>query len=231
MKLYKLMKPDHTTRNEQKWEIGMRVEKAPCDNPRLCSEDVLHAYTNLNLAFMLAPLHGTGDYPVVAECEGDVVVSDWGKVGCIAITPVRWIDRPAWVWSGRDTQVRVAFAALCAEAVIDIYNAEYPSEDAPRRAIMEAKAWLANPSIETAARAVSAADAASYAANSATYAASYAASYAADAASYAARAASGRATSTRAVSLAARAVARATDARTIDFTALADEAVRMVYDA
>jgi len=261
MKLYKLMRPNHTTRKWQKWELGVHVEKAPCDDPQLCSSDVLHAYINLNLAFLLTYLHNTGDYTVAVECEGDVVVSDWAKVGCFAITPVRWIEKPAWVGSEYDTQVRVAFAMLCAEAVIDIYNAEYPSDNRPQRAIEITKAWLANPSTETAARVVSAADAASDAADAA-----YSATYAAYSATYAARAAGARtmgaaaAAAGSAASYAARAsaAARATDAASdaayaaaraaaraagraassaarafvaMDFAALADEAVRMAYNA
>jgi len=204
MKLYKLMRPDHTTREWQKWKLGVRVEKAPCDNPQLCSSDVLHAYTNLNLAFLLTYLHNTYAYTVVAECDGNVVVSDWAKVGCIAITPKRWIDKPTWVGSEHDRQVRVMFGVICAEAVIDIYNAEYPSDNRPQRAIEAAKTWLASSSKETGARAT-------YAARDAS------------AAAYAARAADAAAS-------AAAYAARAAGARTIDFAALANKAVRMVCD-
>ena len=95
-----------------------------------------------------------------------------------------------------DKPLSVFLAIGFAERALPIWEAEYPEDMRPRRAIEAAKEWLNNPSADayaaraTYAAAYAAADAAAYAAYAAAYAATYAAAYAAaDAAAYAAAAA------------------------------------------
>jgi hypothetical protein len=249
MKLYKLMNNDRTTRNNQKWEIEVTVEKEQVSNPILCSSDVLHAYRNINLAYMLNPIHGNFKDPILAECYGKICVEDWGKVGCFSLTPVRWLVAPEWVGSNRDLRVQVNFAVLCAEAVLPIFEGKYPGDNRPRFAIDTANSanagypdatglftYAARAAAYAAANAANAADAAraaAYAAANAADAVAYAsdAAYAAEAAAcaayaaYAANAANAASASYDA-NAAAKAAANADDS-SIDFCELADKAVRM----
>jgi len=254
MKLYKLMNNDRTTRNNQKWEIDVTVEKEQVSNPMLCSPDVLHAYRNINLAYMLNPIHGNFKDPILAECYGKICVEDWGKVGCFSLTPVRWLVAPEWVGSNRDLRVQVNFAVLCAEAVLPIFEGKYPGDNRPRFAIDTANSANAGYLDATghftyAANAAYAAANAAYDARAAAYAAdaSYdaanaaeAAAYAADAsydaanaaeaaacAAYAADAADAASASYDANAAAKAAAKAAADDSSIDFCELADKAVRM----
>jgi len=88
-------------------------------------------------------------------------------------------ERPDWLLTfahkagiiSKEQAVRIAIGE--AEIVLPIWNAAYPTDNRPAKAIEAAKAWLANPSVKTA-------DAA-YAVINAVKAAAYAA-YATDAA-------------------------------------------------
>jgi len=80
---------------------------------------------------------------------------------------------------------QIAYAIYAAELVLYIYEAKYPDGNAPSKAIGAAKAYLANPCVETRNAAAYAAAYAAYTAHAA-YAAADAA---ADAAAYAAYAA------------------------------------------
>ena len=104
-----------------------------------------------------------------------------------------------------DKTQNVKYAVFAAEQVIGIYEAKYPDDNSPRKAIEAAKAYLNNPTAD-AAYAAYAADAA-YAAARAAYAA-YAAADAADAADAAADAAYAAA---RAADAAANAAANAAE--------------------
>jgi hypothetical protein len=219
MKLYKLTDREGNTQGNTHWDVGVTHRNTKCDNPHLCSQDVFHAYTNLNLAFLLNPNNANIENPLVWECKGAVVVKDYGKVGCFALTITRKLRTPKWVKSDKAQRVQVAFAILCAESVLHIYEEKYPDDARPRKAIEAAKEYLKNPTAD--AYASDAAADAAYAATHAADAAAYA-SYAADAA-YAAAAAAYAATDA-AASYAATHADAATD---IDFGALADKAVEM----
>ena len=237
MKLYKLMNNDRTTSGNQKWEIDVTVEKEQVSNPMLCSPDVLHAYRNINLAYMLNPIHGNFKDPILAECYGKICVEDWGKVGCFSLTPVRWLVAPEWVGSNRDLRVQVNFAVLCAEAVLPIFEGKYPGDNRPRFAIDTANSANAGYPDATghftyAANAAYAAANAAYDARAAAYAAdaSYDAANAAEAAAcaaYAADAADAASASYDANAAAKAAAKAAADDSSIDFCELADKAVRM----
>jgi len=127
--------------------------------------------------------------------------------------------------------VCVAFAVLCAESVLGIYEKLYPEWDAPRKAIKAAREYIKDPTGKATANAAYAAAQAAYVAYTAAHAAhvAHAATYIADPAYAAAYAAN---VATRAADVAAHdTYAQQNSIDTIDFSALADEAVRMVVDA
>jgi hypothetical protein len=209
--LVKLVKPDMMTFGGQAWAIG-RTVSVPVERrrPVLCTGGVLHAYRSLELALLVGAAHGYGnDAVVLAATSPEVVVDDGTKVGVYELTPTHRIERPAWWADGAvRRRVQVRFAAICARAVLDVFERLQPGDDRPRRAIEAAEGWLAGRTDHAAAAAADAdyaAYAAAYAARAAAadtdaaYAAAYAAraaaadtdaAYAADAAYYAAHAAS-----------------------------------------
>ncbi len=258
MKLIKLTDEKMTTYNDMEWIVGEAYSKEPCNNPELCTSEVFHAYTNLNLALLLNPIHANYDTFRIFEAEGDIVVSDYGKVGTFDLTLTNEVDIPEW-YTDLDSRhkIQVLFAVMCAESVIHIYE-QYSDDDRPRKAIEAAKEYLNN-LLEDAARA---ADAAAYAARAADAAyaayAAYAAAYAADAAARVARVAYAAAdaayaayAAARAADAAAYAAARAADAAyaaagaadaayaayaaagaadSIDFASIADTSVSIILN-
>ena len=211
-KLYKLTDQKNRTQNNTLWGEGITVSKPPCENPRLCSGGVLHAYRNPNLAFLLNPIHANIRNPKLWEAEGEIQNSDWAKVGCFNLTTIKEIDKPVWVGGEKESLVRITFAVLCAEAVLHFFEDEFPEDNRVRAAIEAAKAYLDNPAAE-------AAEAAAWVAGAAVWAAR-AAAEAARAAAWAARAA---------VWAAWAAVWAAWAAEDIDFCLLADKAVQMIF--
>ena len=161
MKLYKLTDQNGNTQGLTKWAVGITHKHKRCENPQLCSGDIYHAYTNINLAYLLNPEHANINNPIPWECKGTVAVRDYGKVGCFSLTITKRLDTPAWVKSNKANMVRVAFAILCAESVIKIYEDKYPSDHRPRKAVDAAREYLLNP---TSYAAYAAADAAADAA-------------------------------------------------------------------
>ena len=218
MKLFKLTEQDNTTYHKTTvWGENVTHKKNKKDNPSLCSSDVLHAYSNATLAFLLNPIHANIHSPRLWEASGKVVCSDFGKVGCFKLTTLRELSSPTWVGSAIDAQVRTMFAALCAESVLSVFEDTRPSDTRVREAINAAKQYAITPSKEAAGAAAEAAGA-GWAARAAEAAARAAeAGWAASAAEAAARAAS-----------AASAAARAAAECTIDFTAIADNAVSLI---
>jgi hypothetical protein len=210
--LIKLTNEKMTTYDDMKWVVGEIYTKEHCDNPELCSPDVFHAYTNLNLALLLNPIHAGYDPFRIFSAEGEVIVSDYDKVGTFDLTLTKELDIPEW-YCDSDTKhrVQIVFAILCAETVVHVYENNFPEDDRPRKAIETAKEYLNNPS-EDATEAARAAVNAAYAAAGATEATE---------AAEAARAA-------YAAAEAAYAAARAAD--DIDFGLLADQAVEFVLN-
>jgi len=236
MKLYKLTDENGVTRGDTKWGEGVEHRVPPVENPRLCTEDVIHAYQNANLAYFLNPIHANFRNPILWEAEGDVVVEDWGKVGCFNLRTIKQLDAPRWIGGSKEKLVCVAFTVLCAEAVLYIYEKRYPGCDAPRKAINAAREYIKNQNSAAADTVRAAADATAYAAAHAAVAAAVAAADAARAAADAARAAttSAAAYTVLYTAYAAYAAADAADAdaqrngvNTIDFGTLADEAVEI----
>jgi hypothetical protein len=170
MKLYKLTNSDDETHNGMKWVIGVTNHATGKGKPRLCSDTVIHAYTTLLLAELMNPVHGQYDkYKLAYEAEGDIVVSDGTKVGCLSLTITKRVETPTV-----STTNRIAFGILC---VLEVNKGESFA--------LWAEEWLTNKD-RSYAFAVAAADYAAYdithaAANAAANAA-YAAAYARDAA-------------------------------------------------
>ena len=227
--MIKLTKQDGTTKNNTAWGEGVTHRLTPCERPEMCSGDVLHAYTSLNVAFLMNPMHAGISDPRVFEAEGEIVVSDSLKVGCFSLTTTKEISAPAWVGSAVENRVRVLFAVLCAESVLHLFEEKYPNDDRPRKAIEAARRCIGtNEYAAASAYAASANDDnaayAAYAAANAAYDASDNddnAAYAATAAAYAA------ANAANAADAAANAAAYAAGIK-IDFDELADTAVNTI---
>ena len=116
MKLYKLTEKDSTTYNRtMTWKIGKTNKVKKCKNPQLCSSDVIHACKNKNLALLLKPIHANIADPIIYECDGEIVVEDFGKCGAFELTPNKKLRYPKW-YTGDETKNRVIvmFAVLCA---------------------------------------------------------------------------------------------------------------------
>ena len=144
--LYKLTDQKGNTQNNTHWEIGATQTMHHTENPKLCSPDVLHAYTNISLGLLINPIQADINNPRIFKCKGNVVVSDWGKVGVFELTPTQEINLPIW-YTNPDLrkQVSVWFAILCAESVLSIFENYDSSDSRPREAIEAAKNYLKNP--------------------------------------------------------------------------------------
>ena len=165
MKLFKLTDEKGFTKNKTKWTEGYTLTLPSKDNPRLCSLDVVHAYKNKNLALLLNPIHANINNPLLWEARGNVVVEEYGKVGCFALTTTKQIPLPNWyINEDKKKDTIILFAILCAESVLQVYENEYPKDDRPRKAIEAAKEYLKTKTARAARAAAYAADAAARAA-------------------------------------------------------------------
>jgi hypothetical protein len=153
------------------WTVGEWYEEtrplAICQVGFHASEHPLDALTNV-AGSVLAVVE------VAGESEKQSDKQCWQKMRIVK----------AYEWRKEDS---VSLAIFAAEMVIGLFEARYPADDRPRKAIEAAKSWLKDPSAADAA-ARAAADAAADAADAAAYAADAAADAAARAAN-AARAA------------------------------------------
>jgi len=187
--LYKLTDGNATTFGGMRWSPGTTnsLEHRP-SSPSLCSGDVLHAYRDDTLALLLNANGAKFQPPRLWRAEGKIVCYDYGKVGCFELKIIEEMELPGWYTDERmRRRVMVAFAVLCAESVLDIFQKRRPRDERPRKAIEAARAYLAGkPAAASAAYAAAdAARAAAYAAARAADAAADAAYAAADAAAYA----------------------------------------------
>jgi hypothetical protein len=88
--------------------------------------------------------------------------------------------------ASNDGRLSVQLGVFCAREVLPVFEARFPGDDRPRRAVEAAEAWIADPCEENriaANSAAAAAAAAASAANGAAYGAAFSASSAASAAS------------------------------------------------
>ena len=232
MKLYKLTEQDGTTRGNTQWEVGISYTLEKCKQPEMCSGDVLHAYRNINLAFLLNPIHADIYNPRLFEVEGIICVEDYGKVGCFSLDVTKELEIPAWINSSYEKKVQVMFAIRCAESVLHVWNGYNKSDTRVIETIEAAREYLRTGEVALASHAVDAADDAFADARAAAYVSFFArhAADVADAAFAAARAAAYAALATSRVVDAPARAARAADraSSNIDFCYLADEAVRFI---
>ena len=231
MKLYKLTNSYGYTHGDTKWDVGTKLTLPKISNPKLCSNMVIHAYKNINLALLLNPIHANFINPLVWESKGQICCQDWGKVGCFQLTITKKLNLPAWTTDIRvRVNVSVLFSILCAKSVLNLYEKKYPQDFRSRNAIETAEKCILN---NNAADAYTDAHTAAHAAADATaYAAAYAA---ADAAAYAAAHAADAAAADAAAYAAAYAAytaadadaADAADAADLNFSKLANLAVKL----
>jgi hypothetical protein len=238
MKLYKLTSSDNKTRkgryNETQWGENVTITIPEDDRKNeMCGAGILHAYTNINLALLMNPIHA--GFAVeefnLWESEGELVADGWDKCGCHQLSTIKKLDIPLW-YINKETRkdIIVLFSILCAEAVLDFYEKECPKDNRPRKAISIAREYLNTKSMN-AARAARAAETAAMDAARAARAAR-----AADAAARAAASSADAARNARAAaSSAARAAARAAGAAAcvstnINFGLLADQAVNTIMN-
>ena len=146
MKLYKLTDQNGNTRGGTHWDAKVTHSLPHCGNPSLCSGDVLHAYTNPNLALLINPIGANIINPILWEAEGEPCTSDWGKVGCFTLTTTKKLRLPTWTKNNKAQKVQIAFAILCAKSVLQLYEDWYPQDDRVRKAIEAAQEYLKNPS-------------------------------------------------------------------------------------
>ena len=129
MRLYKLTDANHTTRGRMSWSAGVTNSVTPRDDPRLCTGDVIHAYTDPDLAQLLNLIHGNHHPPVLWDATGEVVVDDWGKVGVFSLTLGEQRSLPSWFVNHHARRlVGVAFGALCARAGRQTFAAYDPRD-------------------------------------------------------------------------------------------------------
>ena len=141
--LWKITDAAGRTHETTQWGPGVTHNLASCANPRLCTGDVLHAYRDDVLALFLNPGDANYDPPRLWRAEGEIVVADWGKVGCFSLTTVEEIPLPAWFTEETQRRrVAVTFAILCAEAVLPLFEQARPGDDRPRQAIEAARTYL-----------------------------------------------------------------------------------------
>jgi hypothetical protein len=229
MKLYKLTEQDYTTYNGvMKWGEGITNKVRPCENPSMCSSDVIHAYTDLNLALLLNPIHANITNPIIFESSGKIIVKDWDKCGVFKLTTKKEIDAPEWYKSDKKNDVIIIFAILCAESVLYLFENKFPEDKRPSEAIKVAKEYLKNKN------SVADYEAVYEAAYEAAYAADYASAYAAYAAARVANAANADYASAYEAAYAAYAAARAANAANaddkIDFAKIAKQAIKIIME-
>lgn len=94
MKLIKLTDHNNKTRGGTQWGENVTHKRTPCDDPQLCSSDVLHAYRDINLALLMNPVHANYNTPHIWECEGDIVVEDCVKAGCFTLKSTKQLPIP-----------------------------------------------------------------------------------------------------------------------------------------
>ena len=231
--LYKLTDRNGNTHNFVHWKVGITHSIInQCNNPRLCSEDVFHAYKNINLAFLLNPLHANILNPLLWQVSGKIVVEDFGKVGCFSLKVIQQLPIPNWVHSNKKHDVQLLFTILCAEKVLYLFKNKYPNDNRPQKAIEDAIKYLR---LHTKDAAKDAHDAAIRAQAASTVASTAHDIYASNAAQTAALTAfTAHATSNLIDAYAARTASAASNAdfetKNIDFGKLADSAVKMIME-
>ncbi len=157
--MYKLVTPQMSTNNNTKWEIGV-ANRAMEPGNDMCSNQVLHCYSDPLLAVLFNPIHASIINPVLLKIEcSEIINTDGLKHACKEQTPISMEELPVVT-----TTQKIAFAIKCALLV-------YKATDF----VMWANKWLSGEDRSPAdayAAAAAARDARDYAAGDyATYAA------------------------------------------------------------
>lgn len=114
VKMFKLVSQDLTTHGGMKWAIG-KTNRAIKAGKEMCTNQVLHCYSDPNLAVLFNPIHANISNPILFEIEcSTIVASDGLKHACKAQTPIRQLELPVFT-----TNQRVAFAIKCALLVFE----------------------------------------------------------------------------------------------------------------
>lgn len=144
MRLWKLTDEKGQTYNDCQWGEG--VKHTISRNKRsteLCTNGLIHAYENPNLALLLDPIHADFFTPMLWEAQGVVKARDWGKCGCWSLTTIKKLELPEWYRDKNQfRRVAIMFAILCAESVLYLFEKDNTGDDRPREAINAAKDYL-----------------------------------------------------------------------------------------
>ena len=105
--LYKLTDINCRTHGGMLWEVG-KTNYATGKGTKLCTADVLHAYTDPLLAVLFNPLHADFENPRIFRITGDIVAMDNMKVGSKWQRVEYETDLPK-----PTIEVRITFAILC----------------------------------------------------------------------------------------------------------------------
>ena len=94
------------TRNNTWWGEGVTHKLPTRFEPSMCSNEVIHAFNDINIAFLTKDIY----FPrgeVVWLCEGDVVANDGIKVGCFALTTLEQLMFPDWIYWDKDKKKKL----------------------------------------------------------------------------------------------------------------------------
>lgn len=93
--LYKLTDMEGRTHGGTKWGEGV-THKAKGKGRELCSNDVIHCYSDPYMAMLLNPIQGNfnEESMLLWECRGRVATDDGTKGGCKSLTTIKTIPVP-----------------------------------------------------------------------------------------------------------------------------------------
>jgi hypothetical protein len=129
MNLYKITDEDGRTRVNTQWGENI-THRAKEKGKTLCSNQVMHAYTDPYMAVFFNPIGGNYDDKTMLlwEAKGRVIAKAVDKVGCKQLTTIRQVKKPIIT-----TEQRVEIAIRCA---VQVYkNTKF---------IKWANGWLSN---------------------------------------------------------------------------------------
>jgi hypothetical protein len=165
--MYKLVSQNYTSHNGTKWEVGKEVV-AQGAGKEMCTNQVLHCYSNKYLAIIFNPLHANIQNPRLIKVKCDkIVASDGLKFACKKQTMIGEISAPEITTLQKvEFAIRVAMLQYKASSFISWANNWISGKDrtgaaaesarfAERAAAWSAEraaAWSAAESAESAAR-------------------------------------------------------------------------------
>ena len=112
MKLYKITDEKNCSKNATQWGVGITHELPPCNDPKLCTNKVIHAYRTAEQVAFMYLAHVSYSEPHLWKAEGDIVVDDGTKVGVFRLTTLIEIPMPVIT-----TEQRIEIAIRCAKLV------------------------------------------------------------------------------------------------------------------